>query len=206
MVAADKTFDLQSTNLYSHAATLTFWAFVEDNTKFGDKTFTVAYRNRIKIWVGSKNTNQVGVWCIPRPNFYKNIPNLTGKDLEGMTTKTQLEAQKADTEKNVLFAELAANKDRLWFNVKCAYTVIDKKNYLTLHQKDLAGVIKDGPKDMKVHNYIVGNQIDFPFRDFNPNNKIDIKNGGINTTSILIKNISAHIDYIPDGAHYEYFM
>ena len=43
MVAADKTFDLQSTNLYSHAATLTFWAFVEDNTKFGDKTFTVAY-------------------------------------------------------------------------------------------------------------------------------------------------------------------
>ena len=124
-----------------------------------------------------------------------------------MTTKTQLEAQKLDTaNKNVLFQELPANKDSLWFHVKCAYTNVDKKTYLVLHQKDLSAEKKDGPSAMKYHNYLATEQIDFPFRDFSPNNKIVINNGGNNSKNILIKGLTAFIDYIPYQAKYEYFL
>lgn len=122
-----------------------------------------------------------------------------------ITTKTQLEAQKADANKNVLFKELGANKDSLWFNVRCAYTVIDKKNYLLLHQKDLSAELKDGPKAMKIHNYIDNQEIDFPFRDFGSSNKIIINNGGVTSKNIFLRGITAFVDYIPDAAKYEYF-
>ena len=204
-LAADTTFTLTSTNLYSHAATLSFWAFIEDSSQFVEKTFTVAYENRIKIWIGQKNLTKIAAWCIPRPNFYQNITNLTGKNLQNMTTKTQLEAQLADSEKNVLFGELGADKDKLWFNVRCAYTITDKKQYLILHNKDLSAEVKDGPKTMKVHNYVATEEVDFPFRDFNSNNKIIIQNGGTTTTNILLRNIIVNIDYVPDVAKYEYF-
>lgn len=198
------TVTLSTDNLYSHAATLSFWAFVEDNTAFGDNTFSVDYENRVKIWVGTKGGNKMGAWCIPRPNFYQNIANLTGKNLQGATTKSQLETQKADTEKNVLFQELGANKDSLWFNVKCAYTIIDKKQYLTMHQKDLSDVKKDGPKAMKLHNYVKTEEIDFPFRDFTSNNKITFRTG-VTSKAIYLKGVTAFIDYIPNEGFYEYF-
>lgn len=121
-----------------------------------------------------------------------------------MATKTQLEAQKADTEKNVLFQELDANKDKLWFNVKCAYTIIDKKQYLVLHQKDLSAEKKQ-ESTMKVHNYLKTEEIDFPFRDFNSNNKIIISNGGVTSKNIFLKAITVFIDFIPVAAKYEYF-
>jgi hypothetical protein len=204
-LSADTTFTLASNNLYSHAATLSFWAFIEDSSVFADNTIRVAYENRIKIWIGQKSATKIAAWCIPRPNFYQNIADLAGKNLQNMTTKTQLEAQKADTEKNVLFGELGANKDKLWFNVRCAYTITDKKQYLVLHNKDISDEKKDGPKTMKVHNYVETEEVDFPFRDFSSNNKIIIQNGGVTTTNILLRNIVAHIDYVPDVAKYEYF-
>ena len=161
--------------------------------------------NRVKIWVGSKTATKVGVWCIPRPNFYQNISTgVPNKNLQDMATKTQLEAQKADTEKNVLFQELDANKDKLWFNVKCAYTIIDKKQYLVLHQKDLSAEKKQ-ESVMKVHNYLKTEEIDFPFRDFNSNNKIIISNGGVTSKNIFLKAITVFIDFIPVTAKYEYF-
>lgn len=190
--------------LYSHAATLSFWAFVEDSSKFVDNTFSIGLEDRVKIWVGQKSATKIAAWCVPTPNYYKNIPNLTGNDLQGMTTKTQLEAQLADSEKNVLFKELDANKDKLWFNVRCAYTIDDKKMYLALHNKDLSGVLKDGPKAMKLHNYIATVEIDFPFRDFSSLNKLTIRNP-VTNTGIFLKNIQAFIDYLPDTTVFEYF-
>ena len=123
-----------------------------------------------------------------------------------MTTKTQLEAQKADSNKNVLFGELPADKVSRWFNVKCAYTITNKKEYLVLHQKDLSAEVKDGPKAMKVHNYQDTEEIDFPFRNFNSQNKITINNGGNTSTNIFVKSITAFIDYVPLEAKYEYFL
>ena len=123
-----------------------------------------------------------------------------------METKTELEAQKADADKNVLFEEMSANKDSLWFHVKCAYTVVDKQQYLVLHQKNLDNEIKDGPKAMILHNYFDNTPIDFPFRDFSSNNKIIINNGGNTTKQILIRSLTAFIDYVPYQAKYEYFL
>ena len=191
-------------SLYSHAATISFWTFIEDSSQFGDNTFSVALEDRLKIWIGQKSTTKIAAWCLPTPNYYKNIPNLTGNDLQGISTKTQLEAQKADTEKNFLFKELDANKDKLWFNVRCAYTIDDKKMYLSLHNKDLSGVLKDGPKTLKLHNYINTEEIDFPFRDFNSANKVRIKTS-VTTTGILMNNLQVFIDYLPDTTTFEYF-
>ncbi len=196
------TFTLSS-NLYNHAATLSFWSFIEDNSIFGDKTFSVSFEKRVKIWVGSKIANKIGVWCIPLPDFYQNINNITGRKLSDITTKTQLEAQKADTNKNVLFSELGENKDGLWFNVRCTYSINAKKNYLALHQKDSSAIIYD-EQTMKLHNYINNEEIDYPFRDFS-SNSIVIDNGGNSSKAIFLKGITAFIDYIPKAALYEYF-
>lgn len=191
-------------DIYSHAATLSFWAFVEDNTAFGDDTVSVGFENRVKIWLGVKGGNKIASWCIPRPDFYPNIPGLTVKDLQSITKKADLETQKTDTEKNVLFKELPANSDGLWFNVKCAYTLTDKKTFLALHKKDTTSILKDGPKAMKWHNYKETEQIDFPFRDFNTPNRINFQSG-VSGKSILVKAVTAFVDYFPDSVYYEYF-
>lgn len=204
-LTAPVSLDIPETNTYTNAATLSFWAFVEDSTMFSDQTFSVNFERRIKIWVGSKTANQVGVWCIPLTNYYQYITDSGSKiSLDNISTKTQLEAQKADTKKNVLFAELGSNKDSLWFNVRCSYSLNAKKNYLGLHQKDASGIVYDD-QTMKMHSYIEGEEIDFPFRDFKEASSIKIDNGGNTSKAIYLKSISAFIDMINKPALYEYF-
>lgn len=196
---------ITTNNIYNHAATLSFWAFVEDNTAFGENTFSVSFEKRLKIWVGSKSATKVAAYCIPVPDYYQNVDGPASGKLSDLTTKTQLETQKADAKKTVLFAELGANKDSLWFHVKCAYSLNSKKAYLTLHQKDGTAPINNEKASIKFNQYIEDNAIDYDFRDFNPTNSIKIKTSGSIAKAIYIKAVTAFIDFIPKNANYEYF-
>lgn len=189
---------------YSRAATISFWAFIENSTTFADKLFTITFTKRLMVAIGK--ATGITAYCVSNLAYYQNIPNLTSssdKSLAGILTKTEIEAQKADTEKNIKDKAFGADdKDKTWFHVKCSFSIEAKKQYVALHSKDAATDLVSSPETIKVHNYVKTFETDYSFRFFD-GPQLVIKPNSIGTM-ILIKNLAVFGDYIPNDVRYEY--
>jgi len=202
---SDITIPLKSKS-YSRAGTISFWAFIENSTAFGDKLFTITFTKRLMVAIG-KGTG-ITAYCVSNLAFYQNIPNLTSstdKSLAGILSKTEMDTQKADTEKNIKDKAFSADdKDKTWFHVKCSFSIESKLQYVALHYKDTTTTndLVSSPPTIKVHNYVKTFEIDYNFRFFDTPQLVT-KSNSIGTM-ILIKNLAVFADYIPNDIRYEY--
>lgn len=189
---------------YSKAGTISFWAFIEDSTTFADKLFTIAFTKRLMVAVGK--SSGITAFCVSNLAYYQNIPSLTSssdKSLGGILSLSEMNTQKADTEKNIKEIAFGADdKDKTWFHVKCSFSIEAKKQYVAMHSKDASTDLVSTPEVIKLNNYVKTFEADFSFRFFD-NPQLIIKPNSIGTT-ILIKNLAVFADYIPNNVRYEY--
>lgn len=190
--------------IFSRAGTIAFWAFMENTASLLDKLLSIIITNKMMLSLGKSATGGISAICSSQIEFYPNIPasSASDKSFAGITSYATLIAQKNDSEKSIKEKSFATAKDKIWFHVKCSYSVEAKTQYIAMHSKDASSELIDSGA-IKAHNYLKTFEIDYPFRTFLEQQLI-IRSPGIISSLMLIKNLAVFADYIPSGVNFEY--